>query len=134
MFFVYGFVQLFIPFAKDFYVFVIQLGIMGIMDGILLCFIVPISYDLVKSPSLANQATGYYHAALAPTTIAGPAIAGRIFEVYHSYNNAFYLGGGFCLFAALILFMGILVPDLITRYRNSKKFRINEANDNSIRF
>lgn len=39
------------------------------MDGILLCFIVPISYDLTKSPLLANQATGYYHAALAPTSI-----------------------------------------------------------------
>ena len=85
------------------------------MDGILLCFIVPISYDLVKSSSLANQATGYYHAALAPTTIAGPAIAGRIYEVYHSYNNAFYLGGGCCLFAAFLLFSLILVPDLIKK-------------------
>jgi len=78
---------------------------------------VPISYDLVKSPILANQATGYYHAALAPTTIAGPAIAGRIYEVYHSYNNAFYLGGTCCLLAAFILFFLILVPDLIKKVK-----------------
>ncbi len=83
------------------------------MDGILLCFIVPISYDLVKSSTLSNQATGYYHLAFAPTTIAGPAVAGRIYEVYHSYNNAFYLGGFTCLLASFILFVLIAIPDIV---------------------
>jgi hypothetical protein len=83
------------------------------MDGILLCFIVPISYDLVKSSTLSNQATGYYHLAFAPTTIAGPAVAGRIYEVCHSYNNAFYLGGFTCLLASFILFVFIAIPDII---------------------
>lgn len=39
------------------------------MDGIFLSFIVPISYDLAESSSLANQANGYYHAAIAASVV-----------------------------------------------------------------
>ena len=69
MFIVYGIVQFMIPMANQFYVLIIQIVILGIMDGILLCFIMPISFDLVKSSKLANQGVGYYHMALAPTSI-----------------------------------------------------------------
>jgi hypothetical protein len=35
MFFIYGLIQLFIPFANEFYIFVIQLGLMGKHDSII---------------------------------------------------------------------------------------------------
>ena len=46
---------------------------------------------------------GYYHVALMPTTIAGPAIAGKIYVTFHSYDYAFYLGGFTCIIGAFIL-------------------------------
>jgi predicted MFS family arabinose efflux permease len=58
VFFVYGVVQLTIPLAPSFSILLIQMAILGLMDGILLCFIVPISFDVSKSSKLANHAAG----------------------------------------------------------------------------
>lgn len=66
---IYGIAQISIPFASNFYVLVGLIIILGLMDGILLCFIVPITCDLVKSTKLSNQAAGYYHVVMAPMAI-----------------------------------------------------------------
>ncbi len=54
----YGIVQILIPFAMNFYVLLFQMAILGLMDGVYLCFIVPISFDVSESPLLANHAIG----------------------------------------------------------------------------
>ena len=58
-----------IPFANQFYILVIQLGFLGIMDGIYMCFIVTISFDLVKSSKLANQGCGFFHLLISPSVV-----------------------------------------------------------------
>jgi hypothetical protein len=50
-------------------VFLFQLVILGLLDGIWLSFKVPIACDLVESSALGNQAQGYYHAAMMPMSI-----------------------------------------------------------------
>ena len=47
-----------IPFATNFYILLVQMAILGMMDGVYLCFIVPISFDVSESPKLANHAAG----------------------------------------------------------------------------
>ncbi|RNA11488.1 monocarboxylate transporter 10-like [Brachionus plicatilis] len=118
----YGIVQIFIPFATDYTSFMIQIVILGIIDGILLAFIVPISVDLVGSSKLGNQAIGYYHISMSATSIAGPAVAGKIYEIYKSYDIAFYIGGITSLFAGLIMVILYLIID---HYEN-KKLKVNE--------
>ena len=127
-----------IPFASSFNMLLVQLGILGVCDGVLLCFIVPISFDLAESPRLANQAAGimsfkrkrktfklykklkqnkkgYYHVCIAIPTIAGPAIAGKIFEDFHKYDMAFYFGGCSCLLSSLILAIFFLLSSYCLR-------------------
>jgi hypothetical protein len=58
VFLVYGVVQILIPYAFNFYVLLVQMAILGLMDGVYLCFIVPISFDVSESPVLANHAIG----------------------------------------------------------------------------
>jgi MFS family permease len=118
--FVYGVVQMSIPFATNFYIFLVQLIILGALDGIWLSFKVPIACHLVGSSALANQASGYFHTAMAPLTVAGPAVAGWLYERYHNYDLAFYLGGTASLICCSILVVGILVPDLF-RYAIKRK-------------
>lgn len=93
------------------------MAVLGLMDGVLLCFIVTISVDLAKSSELANHAAGYYHVSISLPTIAGPAVAGKIYEVYHSYDYAFYIGGTTCLIAALILIVFICGIDFLNKVR-----------------
>ena len=62
----YGIVQILLPFAQSFEALLVMIIILGIGDGVILCFIVPIACDLVKSAKLSNQATGYYHLIMTP--------------------------------------------------------------------
>lgn len=113
VFVIYGVVQITIPYATSFYWFMLQLIILGALDGIWLSFKVPISRHLVGCPSLSNQGTGYYHTAMTLTVVAGPATAGYLFEIYKNYDLAFIIGGTSNLVCAFILIVGILVPELI---------------------
>lgn len=122
--FVYGVVQISIPFATNFYIFCVQLVILGALDGIWLSFKVPIAAHLAGSSALANQASGYFHTAMAPLTVAGPAVAGYLYENYHNYDLAFYLGGTASLICCSILVFGILVPDLFAYTAKKKNNRI----------
>ena len=117
VFLIYGTVQISIPFASHFYMLVAQFSVLGIMDGIMLCFIVSITCDLVKSPKLSNQASGYYHLSMFPMAIAGPAIAAEFYEMYQNYDYSFYIGGCSSLIAAFILIGFILIPDLFRNFQ-----------------
>ncbi len=85
----------------------------------------PIGCYLVGSSSLSNQATGYYHAVMAPMAIAGPAVAGALYEKYHNYDLAFYVGGVGCLICGFILAVSILVPDLFRVLAHKKMNKVS---------
>lgn len=91
----------------------VEIIILGIFDGILLSFIVPIAYSLAGCHKLANQAIGYYHITMSVTAIAGPTVAGKIFEIYKSYDNAFYLGGLTSIIAGALLLFGTTIIDCL---------------------
>lgn len=122
---IYGIVQILIPFAVNFYVLIIHCTILGLMDGVILCFIVPISCDLVKSSKLSNQATGYYHLVMGPMAIVGPTIAGVLYEINHDYSLAFYISGASCIFSGMILVVFILLPEL-SKHRKKIEIEMKE--------
>ena len=103
-----------LPFANNFYVLAFLFTILGTVDGVAISAIVPIAYDLSGSSQLANQASGYFHTAISPTSVAGPAIAGLIYETTTSYDNAFYMGGAAGIFSSFIL-LSILVLDFLKK-------------------
>ena len=113
----YGILQIAMPFSNSFTVFVVLFTLMGVADGLLLCFIVTISCDLAESSKLSNQASGYYHAVISPTTIIGPVIAGILYQKTQSYDYSFYLGGISCLICAAIIIIFILFFDLFKEKR-----------------
>lgn len=81
---------------------VVQSALLGIFDGVYLSFIVPICFDITKSSHLANQAAGFHHAVISIPSVSGPALAGRLYEIYHNYNVAFLIGGITCLTGAVL--------------------------------
>jgi len=103
---IYGLFQISLPWSTNFYMFITQMVVLGLIDGMLLGYIGPIGKELADSSQLANHAAGYYHVAIVPSTVAGPAIAGALFEHYHNYDVAFYFGGTSCLFASALLILG----------------------------
>ena len=120
----HGLVQLNIPFANNFGFLIIQVGLLGVFDGILLSFVVPISVDLAESTRLANQAAAYYHISMSLSVIIGPTIAGKIFEVYKSYDKAFYMGGSSCILAGLVLIIGTTVINSLKKDLNNQSSEI----------
>lgn len=124
LYLVYGIVEASLPFANKFYILLIQITILGTMDGILLSFIVPICFNFVRSPKLSNQAIGYYHAVLGILTIFGTPVAGKLFEVYGNYTLAFYIGGGFCITGSVILIIFILLPGTIKTV--TQRYQLNQ--------
>jgi len=44
--------------------------------------------------------------------LVGPALAGKIYEIYDEYDLAFYLGGLACIICGAVLFVFILVPEI----------------------
>ncbi len=55
----YGITELTIPLANTSTELMVQLAILGLLDGVYLSFIVPIAFDMAsKSPILTNQAIG----------------------------------------------------------------------------
>ena len=101
-----------LPFANNFYVLVFLFTVLGVVDGVAVSFIVPIAYDLAGSSKLTNQASGYFHTTISPTSVAGPAIAGLIYENTAAYDNAFFMGGSAGIFSSFVL-LSILVLDFL---------------------
>lgn len=121
------------PFAQNFYVLLAMVVALGIGDGIILCFIVPIACSLVGSAKLSNQATGYYHLIMAPGAmgkylffdfkinlvtywvkclkIVGAIFAGWSYDYFLTYDLAFYTGGATCIVCALIILLIEFMPE-----------------------
>jgi MCP family monocarboxylic acid transporter-like MFS transporter 10 len=65
-----------IPLASKFWHMVVITSIMGICDGIFVCLLGPIAFDIV-GPKGASQAVGFLLGLLSIPMTAGPPIAGR---------------------------------------------------------
>jgi hypothetical protein len=88
--------------ADTFQILLLQSSLLGIFDGVYLSFIVPICFDITRSSHLANHAAGFHHAFISIPSILGPALAGRLYENFHKYDLAFYIGGCTCLIGAIL--------------------------------
>jgi hypothetical protein len=53
-------VQFALPYVDSFWLLVLLLAVLGVFDGVWLTFLVPISFDVAESPTLANHAAGNY--------------------------------------------------------------------------
>jgi hypothetical protein len=58
VFALYGIIQFTIPYTASFTIILVQLSILGFLDGVFLTFIVPSAYDISESTKLVNHATG----------------------------------------------------------------------------
>ena len=105
--------QLTIPFATHFYTLLIQSALLGVFDGVYLSFIVPICSDITGSSKLANQAAGFHHMVISIPSVSGPVVAGSLYENFHNYELAFFIGGSTCLVGA---FLQTLLVFLFSRF------------------
>jgi MFS family permease len=116
-FLIYGITQIFIGHVETFLQLSILISILGVCDGIYLCFLLPIVCEIAGSPKLANQAVGYYHSLIAIPVIAGPTLSAYIYEKIGGYKFAFYLGGICCILCSIIL---LYYPALFKDCKNKK--------------
>ncbi|CAB3371833.1 Hypothetical predicted protein [Cloeon dipterum] len=84
------------------YMILISLGI-GIFDGCFISLIGPIAFDLC-GPQGASQAIGFVNGLCAISVTLGPTIAGKLFDILHSYTLPFLLAGAPLILGALGLF------------------------------
>ena len=52
--------------------------------------------------------------------LAGPALAGQLYEILQNYYYSFYIGGLSCIVGSLILIILILIPDLVNNGATKK--------------
>ena len=76
----------------------------GIADGCFICLIGPIAFDLLGS-SGAAQGIGCVLGLASIPMMAGPLLAGLMYDHLGSYDIAFYCGGIPPIVAALLLFL-----------------------------
>ena len=64
---------------------------------------------------------------MSPTAVAGSPVAGLIYETWHSYDYAFYLGGLTCVIGAFFMSGTIILINFykrISRFESSFNFFI----------
>jgi hypothetical protein len=97
---------------------VIQSALLGVFDGVYLAFIVPICFDITKSSTLANQAAGFHHVVISIPSVTGPALAGKLYEIYHNYDLAFFIGGTTCLVGAILQGTSLVILNCLFKKGN----------------
>lgn len=102
-FFVLGVSTLCIPFSASFEGLIAITLIMGICDGVFICMIGPIAFDIVGDKQ-ASQALGFLFGMFSIPMSAGPPIAGLLYDHLGSYDLAFHLAGCPPILGALIMF------------------------------
>ena len=87
-FLVLGIATACIPFASSFGVLIFLTLVMGISDGVFICLLGPIAFDLL-GPTGAAQGIGCLLGICSFPMTAGPPIAGMTFFDYEFYHNFF---------------------------------------------
>ncbi|XP_062615581.1 monocarboxylate transporter 10-like [Saccostrea cucullata] len=101
-FVVTGFVTACIPFSASFEGLVAICLIMGICDGISVCLLGPIAFDLV-GPQNASQAIGFMLGGFSIPFTVGPPIAGLLYDHLHTYDIAFVTAGAPPIIGAIVM-------------------------------
>ncbi|KAH9525015.1 hypothetical protein Btru_000111 [Bulinus truncatus] len=100
---VMGIVTLCIPFSASFWGLIAICLIIGICDGIFICLLGPIAFDLVGERS-ASQALGFLLGIFSIPMTVGPPFAGLLYDHLGTYNIAFHIAGCPPILGALIMF------------------------------
>ncbi|XP_076466184.1 monocarboxylate transporter 10-like [Babylonia areolata] len=103
-FFVMGVSTLCIPFAGTFTGLIVICLVMGVCDGLVICLLGPIAFDLVGE-SGASQAIGFLLGIVSFPMTLGPPLAGVCYDKLGSYKVAFHTAGGPSILGALLLFL-----------------------------
>ncbi|KAK0048377.1 monocarboxylate transporter 10 [Biomphalaria pfeifferi] len=98
-----GIVTLCIPFSDSFGGLIAICLIIGVCDGIFICLLGPIAFDLVGERS-ASQALGFLLGIFSIPMTVGPPFAGLLYDHLGSYNIAFHIAGCPPIIGALIMF------------------------------
>ncbi|XP_061193499.1 monocarboxylate transporter 10-like [Saccostrea echinata] len=101
-FVVTGFVTACIPFSASFEGLVAICLIMGLCDGISVCLLGPIAFDLV-GPKNASQAIGFMLGGFSIPFTVGPPIAGLLYDHLHTYEIAFVAAGAPPIIGAIVM-------------------------------
>ncbi|XP_048771101.2 monocarboxylate transporter 10-like [Ostrea edulis] len=91
-FVVMGVVTACIPFSASFEGLIAICLILGICDGIFVCLLGPIAFDIV-GPMEASQAIGFMLGGFSIPFTVGPPIAGLLYDKLHTYEVAFVAAG-----------------------------------------
>ncbi|XP_076466147.1 monocarboxylate transporter 10-like [Babylonia areolata] len=91
-FMVFGVSTFCIPFAGSFTSLIIICVVMGICDGVFVCLVGPIAFDLVGKRG-ASQAIGFLLGFMSITMTLGPPLAGLSYDELGSYKAAFHTAG-----------------------------------------
>ncbi|XP_064629022.1 monocarboxylate transporter 10-like [Lineus longissimus] len=112
-----------IPLASKFWHLVVITSIMGICDGIFVCLLGPIAFDIV-GPKGASQAVGFLLGILSVPMTAGPPIAGILRDHLGTYSIPFYAAGVPPIIGALVMFA---IPAVVQHYPH-----VTEAEEHQI--
>uniref|UniRef100_A0A0B7AVE6 Major facilitator superfamily (MFS) profile domain-containing protein n=1 Tax=Arion vulgaris TaxID=1028688 RepID=A0A0B7AVE6_9EUPU len=102
-FVVLGIATLCIPFSESFGGLIALTLIMGICDGIFICLLGPIAFDIVGE-SGASQALGFLFGIFSVPMTVGPPVAGLLYDHMGTYNIAFHVAGCPPIIGALLMF------------------------------
>lgn len=103
-FFLLGVTTLCIPFAESFTVLIVICLVMGLCDGLFICLLGPIAFDLVGEKG-ASQAIGFLFGILSVPMTLGPPLAGLIYDHMNSYRVAFHAAGAPPILGAILMFL-----------------------------
>ncbi|XP_060068494.1 monocarboxylate transporter 10-like isoform X2 [Ylistrum balloti] len=111
-FLIMGVVTVCIPLSGSYGGLVAISLIFGLCDGIFVCLLGPIAFDIVGHRE-ASQAIGFLLGIFAVPFVVGPPTAGVIYDTMHSYDLAFYIAGGTPILGSLLMF---LIPKVKQNY------------------
>ncbi|XP_041350993.1 monocarboxylate transporter 10-like [Gigantopelta aegis] len=100
---VLGITTMCIPFSASFGGLIAITLVMGICDGVFVCLIGPIAFDIV-GPVGASQAIGFILGIFSVPMMIGPPVAGFLYDHLGSYKIAFHAAGAPPILGAAIMF------------------------------
>ncbi|CAG5133249.1 unnamed protein product, partial [Candidula unifasciata] len=92
-----------IPFSDSFAGLIVLTLIMGMCDGIFICLLGPIAFDIVGERG-ASQALGFLFGIFSVPMTVGPPVAGFLYDHLGTYNIAFHIAGCPPILGALLMF------------------------------
>lgn len=103
-FLILGISTICIPFAGSFGALIGISLVMGICDGIFVCLLGPIAFDIV-GPAEASQAIGFLLGIFSIPFTIGPPVAGWMYDSMGHYRIAFHVAGAPPILGSILMFL-----------------------------